>query len=75
MDGKQAQEGVVVPSLLELTCNLAESVRLREELVARIHETDVLTLIYKRQLQAAGKDGERSGELDSLSLDTQLISK
>ncbi len=39
---------VEAPSLLSMSCNLVEVLRLREELILSIHETDVLSTIYKR---------------------------
>ena len=42
--------------MLTMGCNLVEVVRLREELIHRIHEVDVLSVIYKQQLKLVNKD-------------------
>ena len=53
----QAKPEVVKgPSMMIMACNLIEVVRLREELVQRIHETDILSLAYKQQLKSVNKD-------------------
>ena len=40
-------EVVNQPSMMILSCNLIEVLRLREELIKSIHESDVLSIIYK----------------------------
>ena len=34
--------------MMLMSCNLVEVLRLREEIVLRMHETNILTLIYAR---------------------------
>lgn len=44
-DLKSAVKG---PSMMVMGCNLVEVIRLREEIIQRVYETDVLSVIYKR---------------------------
>lgn len=45
IDGKTQVQG---PSLLIMSCNLTETLRLREEIIHKVHECDLLSIIYKR---------------------------
>jgi hypothetical protein len=36
------------PSLMVMTCHLVETLRLREEIISKVHESDILSIIYKR---------------------------
>lgn len=47
-DEQEKSNHLPTPSLLTMSCNLVEVLRLREELISRIHETDLLSIIYKR---------------------------
>jgi hypothetical protein len=40
-------EIVKAPSMMIMSCNLIEIIRLREELVQKMHETDLLSIAYK----------------------------
>ena len=62
---KDSDENVVKsPSLMVMCCNLIESMRLREEIIQKIYETDVLSVIYKKQLTLAGKGSTKLMLLD-----------
>ena len=37
---------VIIPSCMLMSCNLLETLRLREEIIMRMHETNILTEIY-----------------------------
>jgi hypothetical protein len=54
--GGSMPEIVKTPSMLIMSCNLLEVLRLREELIQRIHETDILTMVYRHQLKITNKD-------------------
>ncbi len=49
-DQENEKQQVKGPSKLVISCNTVEVVRIREELIQRIYETDVLSCIYKKQL-------------------------
>jgi hypothetical protein len=40
--------GVQAPSMMRLCCNMIEVLRLREELIQRLHETALLKQLYIR---------------------------
>ena len=63
-------EVVKSPSLMVMSCNLIEILRLREELIQRIHETDELSIIYKQQLKHCNKDSFKLVLTDSINFDT-----
>lgn len=52
----QISKSVNAPSMLIMACNMIEVLRLREELIMRVHETDILSQIYMQQIKACGKD-------------------
>ena len=43
------------PSMMRMCCNMLEVLRLREELIQRMHETSILKSIYTQQCKIAGK--------------------
>lgn len=46
---KDSDEKIVKsPSLMIMSCNLIEALRIREEIIQKIYETDVLSVIYKK---------------------------
>jgi len=45
----QPEKIVKVPSILLMCCNLYEVIRLREEIILRMHESRVLGQIYSNQ--------------------------
>ena len=62
---KDSDEKVVKsPSLMIMSCNLIEALRIREEIIQKIYETDVLSVIYKKQLTLAGKGSTKLMLLD-----------
>jgi hypothetical protein len=62
---KDSDEKVVKsPSLMVMSCNLIEALRIREEIIQKIYETDVLSVIYKKQLTLAGKGSTKLMLLD-----------
>lgn len=36
------------PSMMIMSCNMLEVLRLREEIIQRVHETDLLSIVYMR---------------------------
>ena len=61
--------------MMIMSCNLLEVLRLREELIHRIYETDILSIIYKAQLKHVNKDNFKLVLTDSINFDTQSITK
>lgn len=61
------------PSLMIMSCNLVEALRLREEIIQKIHETDVLSTIYKHQLSNANKGSTKLVLGDSINFDTSKV--
>lgn len=49
---------VKAPSMMRMCCNTMEVLRLREELIHRLHETYLLGEIYKTQCQMQGKSSK-----------------
>lgn len=47
-DKDSDEKQVKSPSLMMMSCNLIEALRLREEIIQKIYEADVLSIIYKR---------------------------
>lgn len=43
---KVEKKEVKIPSLMLMSCNLLETLRLREEIILRMHETNILSEIY-----------------------------
>jgi hypothetical protein len=68
-------EIVKAPSMLVMSCNLVEVLRLREELILRLHETDILSFTYKQQLKCVNKDSFKLFLSDSLPFETTQIMK
>lgn len=62
-DGEESEEDAVreerttvkSPSMMRMACNIMEVLRLREELIERIDETNILTKVYLEQGRLAGK--------------------
>lgn len=52
----QLPEVVNQPTMLNMACNIFEAIRLREELIRQVHESDTLSIIYKSQLKIVNKD-------------------
>lgn len=44
--GTNEKKEVKAPSMMLMSCNLVEVLRLREEIVLRMHETNILAKIY-----------------------------
>lgn len=44
---EELKKKIKSPSLMVMACNTTEAIRLREELIRVVHETDVLSQIYK----------------------------
>jgi hypothetical protein len=61
--------------MLIMSCNLLEVIRLREELIQRIHETDILSMVYRHQLKITNKDSFKLILQDAITFDTQCIIK
>lgn len=57
---KALRQTVHMPSLLFFYCNMVEIVRLREELIKAVIETNILDNLYKRQCKFAGKSGAKT---------------
>lgn len=47
-DKDSDEKQVKSPSLMMMSCNLIEALRLREEIIQKIYEADVLSIIYQR---------------------------
>ena len=47
-DNDSDEKIVKSPSLMIMSCNLIEALRIREEIIQKIYETDVLSVIYKK---------------------------
>jgi hypothetical protein len=61
--------------LLVLACNTIEVLRLRNELIKIVHETDELAEIYKDQLAITNKASSKLVQQDAIPFDTQSITK
>lgn len=46
-DEQDIKEKVKAPSMMRMCCNMLEVLRLREQLIARLHETAILQKVYK----------------------------
>lgn len=68
-DLEDKENQVKPPSKLIMSCNLIEVIRLREEIIQRIYETDVLSCAYKKQLQNLGKGSTKLMLLDQINFD------
>lgn len=49
---REGQSKLVVPPQLLMYCNLIEALRMREELIIQVAETDTLTTYFKSQAKA-----------------------
>jgi hypothetical protein len=47
-DLEDKEKQVKGPSKLRMSCNMVEVIRLREEVIQRIYETDILSCVYKK---------------------------
>ena len=74
-DADKQTDVVNSPSMLVLCCNVMEVIRLKEELVQRIHETDLLSIIYKQQLKLVNKDSFKLVLNDPINFETQALLK
>ena len=54
-DNETERTTVKSPSMMRMCCNMLEVLRLREELIQRMHETFILKEIYSQQCRVAGK--------------------
>lgn len=63
------------PSLMQMACNTMEAHRLRSDLVALVHETDVLSAIYTEQLIKTQKTAMKLVSRDAIAFETATISK
>lgn len=68
-DDQDSSHLLPTPSLLSMSCNLVEIIRLREELIAKINESDILSIIYKRQLALVNKSNTKLVLSDSINFD------
>ena len=55
-EDREARTTVKAPSMMRMCCNILEVLRLREELIERINETNILAKIYEEQGRLAGKN-------------------
>ena len=74
-DEAAKEKQVKSPSLLSFACNTVEVVRLRHDLVQITHETEVLSAIYRGQLERTGKGTWKLVGRDPIPFETQSISK
>ena len=74
-DADKQTDVVNSPSMLVLCCNMMEVIRLKEELVQRIHETDLLSITYKQQLKLVNKDSFKLVLNDPINFETQALLK
>ena len=74
-DADKQTDVVNSPSMLVLGCNVMEVIRLKEELVQRIHETDLLSITYKQQLKLVNKDSFKLVLNDPINFETQALLK
>lgn len=72
-DLEDKEKQVKGPSKLRMSCNIVEVVRLREEVIQRIYETDILSCVYKKQLQMLGKGGTKLMLLDQINFDVSKV--
>lgn len=49
-----------VPSIMKMCCNIMEVIRLREEIIMRMHESSILGRIYDSQCAVTGKSAKYS---------------
>ena len=73
MDSDKEEDPMPSPSLMIMCCNLTEVLRLREEIIAKIHETDILSVIYKKQLSLANKGSIKLMLSDSINFDISKV--
>ena len=55
-EDREARTTVKAPPMMRMACNIMEVMRLREELIERINETNILAKIYEEQGRLAGKN-------------------
>ena len=46
------------PSMMQMACNVLEVIRLREELIQSIHESNALAQVYQQQCKLANKNDD-----------------
>jgi hypothetical protein len=61
--------------MLQLACNTVEALRLRQDLIQLVHETDILSQVYTEQLARTGKSAWKLVGRDAILFETQTISK
>ena len=54
-EDREARTTVKSPAMMRMACNIMEVLRLREELIERVNETNILAKIYEEQGRLAGK--------------------
>jgi len=69
----EADKKVESPSLMSMSCNLVEVLRLREEIIQKIYETDLLTIIYKKQLTLVNKGSMKFILSDQINFDVSKV--
>lgn len=62
------------PSMMRMACNMMEVIRLREELIQRVSECNILTKIYQQQFQQAGRS-QKVMASDQIPFNTSSILK
>ncbi len=68
---KQKKFRANIPSLLEISCNAVEVIRLRSLLIELLIQREDLSIVYKNQMQTMAKDG-RINFKDSFNFSTFL---